>query len=411
MPDGVARLVRVGERTVRLTNPEKVLFPGDPDAGVGPTTKAELVEYYWRIAPVLLPHLAGRPVTRKRWPHGTGEGAEPFFTKNLDSGTPDWVPRAAVVHHERTVDYPLVDEVATLVWCAQMAAIELHVPQWRLPADVIAGRRPYSLDAATAPPDRLVVDLDPGPGVGLAQCCEVALAARDLLDGMGLACVPVTSGSKGLHLYARLEGVGAAGASAFAAELAESLAAELPALAITQMKRSLREGRVFVDHTQNNPAKTTVSPYSVRGRLQPWVAAPRTWAEIEEGASGGGEGGSGSLRHLRMAEVLERVLDGDAFAALLPPGEAAGEVPRDDVVRDFERTAGRSAGRSAEPARGTGRATARRRPTSVPPMLASTYDPITHGDLEPPRWTFETKWDGYRAIVSVLAADDGDGDG
>ncbi|TNU76686.1 ATP-dependent DNA ligase [Miniimonas arenae] len=445
MPDGVARLVRVGERTVRLTNPEKVLFPGDPDAGIGPTTKAELVEYYWRIAPVLLPHLAGRPVTRKRWPHGTGEGAEPFFTKNLDSGTPDWVPRAAVVHHERTVDYPLVDEVATLVWCAQMAAIELHVPQWRLPADVLAGRRPYSLDAATAAPDRLVVDLDPGPGVGLAQCCEVALAARELLDGMGLVCVPVTSGSKGLHLYARLEGVGAAGASAFAAELAESLAAELPALAITQMKRSLREGRVFVDHTQNNPAKTTVSPYSVRGRLQPWVAAPRTWAEIEEGASGGGEGGSGSLRHLRMAEVLERVLDGDAFAPLLPPGEAAGEVARDDVgdgpggvgtsddgtldgKADGDTPRARKAGspaRSTTPARSaapppappapspraTAKATARRRPTSVPPMLASTYDPITHGDLELPRWTFETKWDGYRAVVSVLAADDGDGDG
>ena len=168
MPE--ASQVRVGERLIRITNPEKVLFPGDG------TTKADLIDYYLRIAPLILPLLAGRPVTRKRWPHGTA--SEPFFTKNLDSGTPDWVPRARVAHHERTFSYPLVQDEATLVWLGQMASIELHVPQWRLPAAVLAGTSTLTLDGDATKPDRLVVDLDPGPGVGLEECCEVALAAR-----------------------------------------------------------------------------------------------------------------------------------------------------------------------------------------------------------------------------------------
>lgn len=385
-----AQAVRVGERTLRLTNPDKVLFPGSDPGALG-TTKAELIDYYLRIAPVLLPHLDGRIVTRKRWPHGTAEGQQPFFTKNLDSGTPDWVPRAAVVHHQRTNTYPLLEEEAALAWCAQLGSIELHVPQWRLPDPVRAGEESFVLDGADTRPDRLVVDLDPGPGVGLAECCEVALAARDLMAAVGLTCVPVTSGSKGIHLYAHLQDLGAADASAFAAELATSLAAELPRLAIVQMKRSLREGKVFVDHTQNNAAKTTVSPYSVRGRLEPWVAAPRTWAEVE----------TGGLRQLRIEEVLERAADGDPLAALAP---APAPTPTREARLQPPR--GGSAGpgsRAAAPAVAT-RPTSRRR--APEPMLASGYDPLSV-DITPERWRLEHKWDGYRALVVLTGRPDG----
>ena len=373
MPE--ASQVRVGEHLIRITNPEKVLFPGDG------TTKADLIDYYLRVAPLILPLLAGRPVTRKRWPHGTG--SEPFFTKNLDSGTPDWVPRARVAHHERTFSYPLVQDEATLVWLGQMASIELHVPQWRLPAAVLAGTSTLALEGdqtrgEQVRPDRLIVDLDPGPGVGLDECCEVALAARAMLEGAGLTLTPVTSGSKGLHLYADVEGLSAADASAFAAELAQALAAELPALVVTQMKRALREGKVFVDYTQNNSAKTTVSPYSVRGREQAWVAAPRTWEEIE----------AGGLTQLLMHEVLDRAdLTGGepvlaASSAVVNPSERAPER---------ERAVAASPTTSHDP-KGTWET-----------MLAASFDPFAHAELPADRWAFEPKWDGYRALIMLTA--------
>lgn len=367
MPE--ASQVRVGERLIRITNPEKVLFPGDG------TTKADLIDYYLRIAPLILPLLAGRPVTRKRWPHGTA--SEPFFTKNLDSGTPDWVPRARVAHHERTFSYPLVQDEATLVWLGQMASIELHVPQWRLPAAVLAGTSTLTLDGDATKPDRLVVDLDPGPGVGLEECCEVALAARAMLEGAGLSLTPVTSGSKGLHLYADLDGVSAADASAVAAELAQALAAELPALVVTQMKRALREGKVFVDYTQNNAAKTTVSPYSVRGRERAWVAAPRTWEEVE----------AGGLSQLLMHEVLERAsLEGgesvlEATSAVVNPAQAE-RMPAPVV---------------------TAKAPSERKGTHQT-MLAASYDPFAHATMAADRWAFEPKWDGYRALIELSGA-------
>lgn len=367
MPE--ASQVRVGERLIRITNPEKVLFPGDG------TTKADLIDYYLRIAPLILPLLAGRPVTRKRWPHGTA--SEPFFTKNLDSGTPDWVPRARVAHHERTFSYPLVQDEATLVWLGQMASIELHVPQWRLPAAVLAGTSTLTLDGDATKPDRLVVDLDPGPGVGLEECCEVALAARAMLEGAGLSLTPVTSGSKGLHLYADLDGVSAADASAVAAELAQALAAELPAVVVTQMKRALREGKVFVDYTQNNAAKTTVSPYSVRGRERAWVAAPRTWEEVE----------AGGLSQLLMHEVLERAsLEGgesvlEATSAVVNPAQAE-RMPAPVV---------------------TAKAPSERKGTHQT-MLAASYDPFAHATMAADRWAFEPKWDGYRALIELSGA-------
>jgi bifunctional non-homologous end joining protein LigD len=283
--------VRVGGRRLRLTNLDKVLYPA---AG---TTKGEVIDYYTRIAPALLPHLAGRPVTRKRWPDGVS--SEPFFAKDLEPGAPAWIHRHPIDHSSGAKDYPLVDDVPTLVHLAQIASLELHVPQWR-----------FDTERGRGYPDRLVLDLDPGPGVGLAECAEVARAARPILDDLGMPALPVTSGSKGIHLYAALDATRSSDdISAFARELARALEADLPDLVVSRMSKSVRDGRVFVDWSQNNAAKTTISPYSLRGREEPTVAAPRSWDELDDP----------DLRHLRFDEVLARVdADGDLLAALAP---------------------------------------------------------------------------------------------
>ena len=187
MPNGKER-VRVDGRELVLTNLEKIMYP---ETG---TTKADVLAYYAAVAPVLIPAARNRPATRKRWVHGVGTADAPgemFFQKNLDHSTPGWVPRAAITHKDRTIQYPLVNDPATLTWLAQIAALEIHVPQWRVDSHGNA-----------MPPDRLVLDLDPGEGAGLAECVEVARLARTILQDVGLDPVPVTSGSKGIHLYA-----------------------------------------------------------------------------------------------------------------------------------------------------------------------------------------------------------------
>ncbi|MBF4560608.1 ATP-dependent DNA ligase [Microbacterium sp. VKM Ac-2870] len=285
-----AQVVEVDGRRLRLSNLDKVLYP---DTG---TTKAEVIDYYSRIAPVMLPHLAGRPVTRLRWPEGTGE--PPFFAKDLEAGAPEWMPRHAIDHSGGAKDYPLIDSVAGLVYLAQVASLELHTPQWCFDG---GGR---------GVPDRLVLDLDPGPGVGLAECAEVARRARGILSGMGIDPLPVTSGSKGIHLYAPLDATRTSDdISAFARELARALEADDPDLVVSAMSKAARPGKVFVDWSQNNAAKTTIAPYSLRGRSRPTVAAPRTWAELDDP----------DLRHLLLDEVLHRVAaDGDLLAPLAP---------------------------------------------------------------------------------------------
>lgn len=297
---GTGQVVEVAGRRLRLTNLDKVLYP---EAG---TTKAEVIDYYSRIAPWMLPHLAGRPVTRLRWPEGTGHA--PFFAKDLEAGAPDWLRRRAIDHSSGAKDYPLVDDVAGLVYLAQVASLELHTPQWRFDA---AGS---SAGSSRRAPDRLVLDLDPGPGAGLAECAEVARWAREILRGVGMDPLPVTSGSKGIHLYAALDGTRSSEEiSAFARELARALEADHGDLVVSAMTKAVRGGKVFVDWSQNNGAKTTIAPYSLRGRAQPMVAAPRTWAELDDPL----------LRHLRFDEVLARVPTmGDLLAPLAP---AAGD--------------------------------------------------------------------------------------
>ncbi len=293
--------VNVEGHELTLTNLGKIIYP---ETG---TTKAEVLEYYAAVAPFLIPAAANRPVTRKRWVNGVGTSEHPgqvFFQKNLEDSAPKWIPRATIHHSDHTNDYPMVNNLATLTWMAQIASLEIHVPQWQV-------------DAAGNPlrPDRFVLDLDPGPGAGLPECVEVATLARSILQDMGMDTVPVTSGSKGIHLYTGLDGtLKSEQVSAFAHELARALESDHPELVVSDMKKSLRKGKVLVDWSQNSGNKTTIVPYSLRGRAFPTVAAPRTWRELA----------SASLEHLDYAAVMKRVAAGkDHFASIserhLPP--------------------------------------------------------------------------------------------
>ena len=285
---GGTESVSVDGRTVRFTHPDKVLYQATG------TTKSDVLDYFLAVAPLLITYAGGRPVTRKRWPDGTAEKS--FFEKNLPGHTPDWVPRVSIEHIKRTVDYPVLDSPATLAWFAQQAALELHVPQWTLQ------------DGAPGRTRRIVIDLDPGEGVELDTTAQVALLVRDLLTDAGLRSYPVTSGSKGIHVYARLDrAVSATAASTVAKQIAKSLEKQHPDLITATMKRSIRSGKVFLDWSQNSGSKTTVTPYSLRGRAEPWVAAPRTWEEL----------GDGGLEHLHGHEVLARLdSEGDLLDGL-----------------------------------------------------------------------------------------------
>jgi len=281
--------VSVEGHRIKLSSLDKVLYDETQ------TTKADVLAYLAEIAPLLIAHAANRPATRKRWVNGTS--GEMFFQKNLDDSTPSWVKRRSIEHKDHSNDYPLVNDLATLTWLGQIAALEIHVPQWQ-----------FGRTGVRKNPDRLVLDLDPGPGVGLAECAEVARWARAILQDMGLDPMPVTSGSKGIHLYAALDGKQDSDAvAAVAHELARALEADHPDLVVSDMKKSLRDGRVLVDWSQNNGNKTTVAPYSLRGRERPTVAAPRTWKELE----------SKTLKQLEYPEVLARVKKvGDPLAGL-----------------------------------------------------------------------------------------------
>ena len=296
--------VDVEGRTLTITNLDKVLYPRTG------TTKGEVLNYYAQVSPVLLPHLKDRAVTRIRWPHGV-EGSS-FFEKNAPPGTPSWVRTAEVpttgsraASGSGTLRFPICDDLATLTWLANLAALELHVHQWRV-------------DAAGTPldPDRLVIDLDPGEPAGLHECAQVALLVRDALAARDLTCTPVTSGSKGLHLYAPLPASGRTsldsdGTTALAKEVAEALQVEHGALVTATMTKAKRPGKVFLDWSQNSGSKTTVSPYSLRGRERPTVATPLTWDEVEEGAAD-----ELTLEQFSMEQVLERVSGlGDVFEA------------------------------------------------------------------------------------------------
>jgi bifunctional non-homologous end joining protein LigD len=282
---------------VKLTNADKVLYPATG------TTKADVFDYYTRIAEVMLPHIAGRPATRKRWPNGVEEAS--FFEKQLASSAPDWLPRASVTHRSGTTTYPIIDSLDGLAWIGQQAALEVHVPQWRFVAE---WTRSKAEELKPGPATRLVFDLDPGEGVTMARLAEVARAVRDLIADIGLTTFALTSGSKGMHLYTPLdEPVSSRGATVLAKRVAQQLEKAMPKLVTSTMTKSLRAGKVFLDWSQNNGSKTTIAPYSLRGREHPTVAAPRSWEELDDPALG----------QLRYDEVLARVArDGDLLAEL-----------------------------------------------------------------------------------------------
>lgn len=292
--------VEVEGRRLSLSNLDKPLYPDG-------FTKGEVVDYYARVAPVLLPYVVDRPMSFQRFPDGTD--AAGFFAKNAPPGTPDWVrtvtlPAPGSTKADReTLDYVVVDGLATLVWAANLAALELHVPQWRV------GPRGGARD-----PDRLVLDLDPGEPATAVQCAQVALLLRDLVVADGLDPVVKSSGSKGIQVYAAVAPASDRRTSDYARSLAQRLERSHPALVVSQMRKDLRAGKVFVDWSQNNAAKTTVAPYALRARAQPWVSAPLTWDEVAACRR------AGDVRW-RAEEVLDRVADlGDLFAPLLEPG-------------------------------------------------------------------------------------------
>ncbi len=288
--------VDVDGRTLRLSNLDKVLYP---EVGL---TKGEIVTYYTTVAPVLLPHLAGRPLTVKRYPNGV-DGPF-FFEKNAPRGTPDWVrtarlPAPGSTKNRDEIDYVVVEELATLVWLANLAALELHTPQWKVgPRGGVHGA------------DQLVLDLDPGAPAAIGECCQVALLLRDALVGIGLDPVAKTSGSKGLQVYAAIAPTPSDTVNAWAHELAKQVEHEHPDLVVSRMTKSLRPGKVLVDWSQNNGAKTTVSVYSLRARPTATVSTPVTWDEVADAAGG-------APLSFTQADVLARVEDGDLFEPLL----------------------------------------------------------------------------------------------
>ncbi|MFC0682218.1 ATP-dependent DNA ligase [Lysobacter korlensis] len=307
--------VTVDQHRIRLTSLDKVMYP---ETG---TTKAEVLDYYARVAHVLIPHAEYRPATRKRWVNGVGTADAPgqvFFEKNLGDGTPDWVMRRDIEHSSGAKAYPLINDRATLIWLAQLGALELHVPQWR-----------FGRTGIRKNPDRMVLDLDPGEGAGLPECAEVARYCRTILTGMGLDPMPVTSGSKGIHLYAAVDGkLTSDEVSAVAKELARALEADHPDLVVSDMKKALRGGKVLVDWSQNNGNKTTIVPYSLRGRAHPMAAAPRTWVELD----------SPDLAHLTYQEVLARVESAPDPLAGLSRGHLASLEPTREHMATFQST-------------------------------------------------------------------------
>jgi bifunctional non-homologous end joining protein LigD len=293
-PDRI--LVRVDGRELELSNLDKVLYP------VSGFTKGEVIDYYTRVAPTLLPHLRDRALTRIRYPNGVT--AQGFFEKNAPAGTPPWVrverlPSPGSSTGREELDYIVVEDLPTLVWLANLAALELHTPQWRV---------------GDWCPDLIVVDLDPGPPAGLPECCEVALVVRDRLAMDGLTAYPKTSGRKGMQLACALAGEQSSETvSRYARRVAEQVEAAAPRLVVSRMAKKLRPGKVFIDWSQNNAAKTTVTPYSLRAQPVPTVSAPLTWDEVA--------GAGFAAEDFTPAVVLDRIDEyGDLLAGLCEPG-------------------------------------------------------------------------------------------
>jgi bifunctional non-homologous end joining protein LigD len=306
-----SRQVEVDGRELKLTNLDKVLYP---KAGF---SKGEMVDYYAKVAPAIVPHLAGRPLTLRRFPEGVDDLDAAFFEKRCPKHRPEWVKTTPFSASTGTIDFCVCEDLPTLVWMAQLAAIELH-PSLSLGRD---------LDQPTV----LAFDLDPGPPADVLDCCRVGLRLRELFGHFGVECFPKTSGSKGLQVYAPLnnraatyEGDGGKrqGTKPFARAIAQLLEKQTPDLVVSKMKKVERKGKVFVDWSQNHRRKTTIAVYSLRARERPTVSTPVTWEEVEKAL----KKDDASLLVFEAADVLTRIEQhGDLFAPVL---ELKQELPQ-----------------------------------------------------------------------------------
>jgi bifunctional non-homologous end joining protein LigD len=288
-------VVEIDGKHLSLTNLGKVLYPA---AGF---TKGQVIDYYARIAPVLLPHLAGRPLTLKRYPEGVDK--EYFFEKNATKHRPEWIKTAPIWSegNQRNVNYILANDLPTLIWIANLAGIELH-PSLSLAKDISS-------------PRSMVFDLDPGPPANIVQCCQVGVWLRDIFEHFGMQSFPKTSGSKGLQIYVPLNSPTSYDfTKPFAHALARLLENEHRALVVSDMKKQLRVGKVFVDWSQNDEHKTTISVYSLRARERPTVSTPVKWDEVEQAL----KKKDATLLVFEAGQVLDRVATmGDLFEPVL----------------------------------------------------------------------------------------------
>jgi len=288
--NGKSTLTIDGHR-LQFSSLDRVMYP---ETGF---TKQDVIDYYTAVAEVLLPQLRDRVVTQIRYPGGVA--GERVFERNAPAAMPEWIRRFTISASPGTgkaakrVRYPVIDDLAGLLWVANRATLELHTPQWHV------GPR-----GGIGKPDRLVMDLDPGEGVGLDACAGVAHVVRARLAEDGLTAYPVTSGSKGIHLYAPVEGRTSLSVHAYAKKVARELSAAHPERIVAVLGKAERAGKVMIDWSQNHPAKSTATPYTLRGKARPAVAAPRRWEEIGDG-----------LAQLSSAEVLARLeAEGDLMA-------------------------------------------------------------------------------------------------
>ena len=302
-------LTHIGDRTLTLTNLDKVLYPS-----VG-FTKAEVIDYYLRIAPLMLPYIRDRVMTRLRFPDGVGPDKTPFYEKNAPMGTPDWVRRVQVNTSDGIIDYVVADDAAAVVWLANLAALEMHVPQWTVSSatavDGIVNLPEVEPRSGEPLANRVVVDLDPGTGMTIVDSSRAALIVAAKLAGDGMIPIAQTSGSKGIQVYAAIAPTRSKTAWAYVKQLNATLHKAQPDFFVATMSIQQRAGRIYVDYNQNLAARNTIAPYSMRGRERPAVATPVTWEEL------GDVRGPDDLR-FSPEDVLSRVAEyGDLAADLL----------------------------------------------------------------------------------------------
>jgi bifunctional non-homologous end joining protein LigD len=278
-----SKMVTIDGHQLKLSNLDKVLFP---ETGF---TKAQIIDYYSNVAPTLLGHIKDRPMTLHRFPNGVDQPG--FYEKNRPSHAPEWIKSVDVQLSRKTIHQILAQNRATVVWMANMASLEMHP----LLSKFDDGSRPL----------KITFDLDPGPPANITQCCEVALHLRELLQDLGLECFPKTSGSKGMQVDVPLNrpDVTFTQTKPFAHAVARILESQHKQLVVSEMAKVIRKDKVFIDWSQNDPAKTTVAPYSLRARTRNWVSTPLTWDEVHEGASSKDE----TMLQFETQDVLHRI--------------------------------------------------------------------------------------------------------